>query len=107
MIFNNAFAQGAESATSGDGGLVSFLPFVLIIVLFYFLLIRPQQKRSKEHRKMLEALAVGDEVISSGGILGKVDVVGDSEVTLDLGGVKVRFQKSHIQAILPKGTLNS
>jgi preprotein translocase subunit YajC len=86
----SAYAQDA----SPQGGLLSFLPLIVIFVVFYFLLIRPQMKRAKEHKALISQLAVGDEVVSSGGLLGKVTQVGDSFVTLELAdNVKVKLQK--------------
>ena len=86
--------------------IAQFLPLILIVVLFYFLLIRPQQKRSKEHRQMLAALSVNDEVMTNGGIFGKVVKIGDNVVVLDLGHGEVRFQKQSVQTLLPQGTLD-
>lgn len=105
MIFNTAYAQASGGGESVIG---SLLPLVFIVILFYFLLIRPQQKRAKEHRQMLGELAVGDEVITDAGIMGKVADIKDSEqrVTLDLGNSRVVFQKGAVRSILPKGTLD-
>lgn len=105
MLNDIAYAQTAGDA-GGGGALAQFLPLVLIVVLFYFLLIRPQQKRSKEHRQMLAALSVNDEVMTNGGIFGKVVKIGDNAVVLDLGHGEVRFQKQSVQTLLPKGTLD-
>ena len=105
MFDNIAYAQDV-AVSQGGGAIGSLLPLVLIFVLFYFLLIRPQQKKTKEHRKMLEQLAVGDEVITGGGIMGKIEVVNDSDVVLNLGDSQVRFQKQSVQAIIPKGTIS-
>lgn len=106
MLFTTAHAQTADSAPQG-GFFVQMLPLLLILVVFYFLLIRPQQKRNKEHRHMLEALATGDEVVTGSGIVGTVTDLEEHFVTLNLGDSKVRFQKSAIQSILPKGTLQA
>ena len=105
MLNDIAYAQTAGDAGGGDT-LAQFLPLVLIVVLFYFLLIRPQQKRTKEHREMLTALSVGDEVMTNGGIFGKVVKIGDSSVVLDLGHGEVHFQKQSVQTLLPKGSLD-
>ncbi len=84
------------------------LPLVLIFVVFYFLLIRPQAKRAKEHKAMVAALAVGDEVVTAGGILGKVTETGDQFLTVELAeGVRVKIQRHTIGAVLPKGTLKN
>ena len=101
MLNTPVFAQAA-----GGGGdvFMSLLPLVLIFVVFYFLLIRPQQKRVKEHRAMVEALRRGDRVVTGGGLLGKVSkVLNDNEVQVEIAeGVKVRVQRSTITAVLSK-----
>lgn len=100
-----AFAQA--SAQQGDP-FMAFLPLVLLFVVFYFLLIRPQQKKTKEHRKMVEALAKGNEVITNGGMLGKVTDLDENYVTLKLAeGVEVKCQRAAIMTVLPKGTIKS
>ena len=104
FFISNAYAQGA----GGPEGLISLLPLVLIFVVFYFLLIRPQSKRQKEHREMVAALAVGDEVATAGGLLGKVTDVKDSFVRVELAdSVVVTVQRHTISAVMPKGTLKS
>jgi preprotein translocase subunit YajC len=86
--------------------IMSFLPLVLIFVVFYFLLIRPQTKRAKEHRKMVEALGKGDEVVTNGGLLGRITEVGDNFVQLQVAdGVEVRVQKQSVANLMPKGTI--
>ena len=107
MLISNAFAQ---SAPAGDaaGGLMSFIPLILMFVVLYFIMIRPQMKRQKEMKVMLEALAAGDEVITVGGILGKVTAVKDQYVTLELvPGTEVQMQKNAVTSVLPKGTIKS
>ena len=107
MLIPSAFAQ-APAAGAGDAGLMSFLPIVLMFVLLYFMLIRPQMKRAKEHKAMTEALQKGDEVITSGGVLGRITKAGDAYVTLEVAaGVEVSVQRGAIQTLLPKGTLKS
>ena len=97
----------AQDGTPG-GSLASFLPIIIIFVLFYFVLIRPQQKRQKEHKQMVEALAAGDEVVSGGGVLGKVTEVGEQIVTVEIANnVSVKMQKHTISQVLPKGTIKS
>ena len=97
----------AQTAT-GQSGLLGFLPLVVIFVLFYFLLIRPQQKKQKEHRSMVDALSSGDEIVTGGGVLGKVTDVGDQFVTVEIAdGVSIKVQKHTIGAVLPKGTVKS
>jgi len=104
FFISNAYAQGA----GGPEGLISLLPLVLIFVVFYFLLIRPQSKRQKEHREMVAALAVGDEVATAGGLLGKVTQVKESFVRVELAdNVVVTVQRHTISAVMPKGTLKS
>lgn len=104
FFISNAYAQGA----GGPEGLLSLLPLVLIFVVFYFLLIRPQSKRQKEHREMVAALTVGDEVATAGGLLGKVTQVKESFVRVELAdNVVVTVQRHAISAVMPKGTLKS
>jgi preprotein translocase subunit YajC len=104
-LISDAHAQGASSA----GGIPFDLLFiVLIFVAFYFLLIRPQQKRAKDHRKMVEALSKGDEVVTSGGLLGKITDIGDSFITVEISrGIEVRVQRSSVSTLMPKGTIKS
>ena len=86
--------------------LVSFLPLIFIFGVFYFLLIRPQSKKAKEHKKMVETLAKGDEVVTNGGLLGRITGVGDNFVELELGeGMKVKVQRQAIANLMPKGTI--
>jgi preprotein translocase subunit YajC len=90
------------------GNLTSFLPLVLMFVVMYFLMIRPQQKRAKEQKAMMDALAKGDEVVTSGGILGKVSKVTDAYVTVEVAaGTEIVVQKPSITTLLPKGTLKA
>jgi len=98
----------AQDAVTQPGGLMSFLPLIIIFVIFYFLLIRPQMKRAKEHRKLVAELATGDEVVTNGGLLGKITKVGESFVTVELAdNVQVRIQKHAIASVMPKGTIKS
>lgn len=102
MFISNAFAADAAAAP----GFTSFLPIIVIFVLFYFMLIRPQMKQAKEHGKMLAALQKNDEVATSGGLAGKVVKVGESFVSLEVApDTVVQVQKHTIQTLLPKGTL--
>lgn len=108
MLISNAFAQSAPAAGGDAGGLMSFIPLILMFVVLYFIMIRPQMKRQKETKAMLEALAAGDEVITAGGILGKVTAVKDQYVTVELvPGTEVQMQKNAITSVLPKGTIKS
>lgn len=97
----------AQAAAPGAGGFdIIFL--IVLFAVFYFLLIRPQQKRAKEHKKMVEAVAKGDEVVTNGGILGKVTEVGESFLTINIAeGVDVKLQRNSVAATLPKGTIKS
>ena len=105
-LIPSAYAQAAGGAQ--PNAFVQLLPLVLIFVVFYFLLIRPQAKRAKEHKAMVAALAVGDEVVTAGGILGKVTEAGDQFLTVELAeGVRVKVQRHTIGAVLPKGTLKN
>lgn len=102
-FISTAFAQGADAGASVNP-IMQFLPFVFIIVIFYFLLIRPQQKKAKEHKEMVGAVRRGDVVITSGGMIGKVSkVLDDREVLVEIAeGVKVKFLKSTLQDIRSK-----
>jgi preprotein translocase subunit YajC len=105
-LIPSAFAQAAGGAQ--PNAFVQLLPLVLIFVVFYFLLIRPQAKRAKEHKAMVAALAVGDEVVTSGGILGKVTETGEQFLTVEIAeGVRVKVQRHTVGAVLPKGTLKN
>jgi preprotein translocase subunit YajC len=107
MWISNAFAQ-APAAGSDSGGLMSFLPLVLMFVVLYFIMIRPQMKRQKETKAMLEALAVGDEIVTVGGILGKVTSMKDQILIVEIAaGTEVQVQKGSVTTVLPKGTLKS
>lgn len=93
---------------SGGAGITPILMMVVFIGIFYFLLIRPQQKKAKEHQAMVTRLAAGDEVVTGGGLLGKIVEVGDAFVTLEIAdGVRVKVQKFQITSMMPKGTLKS
>jgi preprotein translocase subunit YajC len=108
MFISSAFAQTAPAAAGGDmqSTLMSMLPLLLMFVVLYFVMIRPQMKKQKEHRAMIEALAKGDEVVTAGGFLGKVSKLGDAYVGIELTtGVEVQMQRSAVVQVLPKGTL--
>ncbi|TCS73420.1 protein translocase subunit yajC [Sulfuritortus calidifontis] len=101
-----SLAHAADPAAQQPDPLMSFLPLIVIFVLFWFMIIRPQMKRAKEQKKMQENLQKGDEVITAGGQLGKVTKIGDQYVTLDIGGgTESIFQRGTIQTVLPKGTI--
>lgn len=100
MFVTPAYAQAAGGA-GGAAGLASFLPLVLIFVIMYFLMIRPQQKRMKEHRAMVEALKKGDEVVTQGGLVGKITAVRDTELEVEIAaGVKVRVIRSTVTGLV-------
>ena len=98
----------AQDGAAPGGGLIGFLPLIVIFVLFYFLLIRPQTKKQKEHKAMVDALATGDEIVTAGGVLGKVTEVDEQFVTVEVArDVAVRVQRHTIAAVLPKGTVKN
>lgn len=104
FFISDAWAEGA--APAGDTGLIGLLPLLLIFVIFYFLLLRPQIKRSKDHRTMVAALAKGDEVVTSGGVLGKITSIDESFVGLDIAnGLEIKVQRSAVSSLMPKGTM--
>jgi preprotein translocase subunit YajC len=103
MLATPAFAQAAGGTAGAAGGLISFVPILLIFAIMYFLMIRPQQKKVKEHRAMVEALRRGDQVITSGGLIGKVTKVADNELEVELApNVKVRVVRSTITQVVSK-----
>jgi preprotein translocase subunit YajC len=106
VFISSAYAQ---TAAGGDmqSSLMSMLPLLLMFVVLYFVMIRPQMKRSKEHRTMIEALAKGDEVATAGGVLGKVTKLGDVYIGVEIAnGVEVQLQRSAVVQVLPRGTVN-
>jgi preprotein translocase subunit YajC len=109
VFISSAFAQTAPAAAAGTDYLGSFgqlLPLVLMFVVLYFVMIRPQMKRQKEHRTMVEALAKGDEVATAGGLIGRVTKLGDHYLSVELApGVEVQVQRSAVTQVLPKGSL--
>jgi preprotein translocase subunit YajC len=106
LVVSDAHAADPAPAGAPGGGFMSFLPLIIIFVIFYFLLIRPQQKRAKEHRTMVQALGKGDEVATTGGLLGRVTELDDNYLTLEVAsGVMVKVQRHAVSQVLPKGTL--
>ena len=104
FLISSAYAQDA----AGQGGLMGFLPLILIFIVFYFMLIRPQMKRAKEHKRMVSELAKGDEIVTTGGLLGKITDLSDSFVTLTLAdNVSIKLQRHAVTQVMPKGTINS
>jgi len=109
MEFLDFFIASAYAQDAGQpGGLMSFLPLIAIFIIFYFLLIRPQMKRAKEHRKLVAELSNGDEIVTNGGLLGRITNVGESFVTIELAdNVKVKVQRHAVASVMPKGTIKS
>lgn len=111
MFISSAYAQTAPAAPAAFGGdmfasVSGMLPLVLMFVVLYFVMIRPQMKRQKEHKAMLEALAKGDEIVTAGGVAGKIAKLGDSYIGLEVAaGVEIQVQRSAIAQVLPKGAL--
>jgi len=106
MFISNAYAEAA--AATPDNGLMSFLPLIALIAVFYFLILRPQSKRSKEQKAMIAALQRGDEVVTLGGEVGTVNKVYDQYVGVEIAeNLIVTVQKSAIQSVLPKGTIKA
>ena len=107
MLISNAFAQ-TPGIGGAAGGLMSFLPIILMFGVLWFIMIRPQMKRQKEAKAMMEALAKNDEVVTAGGILGRVTKVNEQYVTLEIAaGTEITVQKSAVTTVLPKGSLKS
>jgi preprotein translocase subunit YajC len=104
-MISNAYAQAAGG---GDPGLIGFLPIVLMFVLLYFLMIRPQMKRAKEQKQMIEALQKGDEVITAGGVVGRISKMGDAYITVEIApNTEISVQRAAVQTLLPKGTMKT
>ena len=104
MFINNAYA--APAAPAND--FMSFLPMIIIFVLFYFMLIRPQMKQAKQHKAMIDALKVGDEVVTTGGVVGKVTKVNEGFVSVEIAtNTVINVQRQAIQTLLPPGTIKT
>ena len=107
FFISDALAQPASAATP-ESSLLSFLPLIGIFVLFYFLLIRPQMKRAKEQKAMIEALQKGDEVVTAGGVVGRISEMADAYLSLEIApGTVITVQRAAVQMLLPKGTMKS
>jgi preprotein translocase subunit YajC len=107
MFISQAWAQGITGGAQG-GGIESMLLIVVMFGVLYFLMIRPQMKRAKEQKAMIEALQKGDEVVSAGGILGRITKINESYISLEVAqGVELQFQRSAVQVVLPKGTIKN
>jgi preprotein translocase subunit YajC len=105
MFISEAFAQTATAAAGPESTLMQFLPLVLMFVVLYFIMIRPQMKRQKEAKAMIDALAKGDEVITSGGMIGRIAKLGDTYMHVEVAnGVEIQIQRGAVVQVLPKGT---
>ncbi|MCP5235161.1 MAG: preprotein translocase subunit YajC [Zoogloeaceae bacterium] len=108
MLISTAYAQAADAAQDPTGGLLQLLPMILMFVVIWFLMIRPQMKRAKEHKAMVEALAKGDEVITQGGVAGRIADVGEQFIHVEIADkVEIIVQRQAVATVLPKGTLKS
>ncbi len=113
MLISNAYAQAAPAAANDPtGGLLGMLPIILMFVVLWFLMIRPQMKKAKEHTKMVSELQKGDEIVTQGGIAGRITKVGENYLTLEVaerkdGPIELTVQKQAVGALLPKGTLKT
>jgi preprotein translocase subunit YajC len=110
MGMDLAYAMGLPGGGGGQGGsqILSFLPIILIFVIFYFLLIRPQQKRAKEHRNLLSNLKVGDQVITGGGIYGRITGLRDDVVTVEISDkVRVKVSRGHIAGVMKQDVMKT
>jgi preprotein translocase subunit YajC len=105
FFISNAYAQAGAPAPAG-GGIEFMIMIAIFFALMYFMIIRPQSKRAKEHRKLLEALSKGDEVVTTGGMVGKISAVGENFLEVEVSeGTVVKVQKQAVTAVLPKGTI--
>jgi preprotein translocase subunit YajC len=108
FLIDDAYAQAAPASPAGGGLLFEMLPLLLLFAVFYFFLIRPQMKKQKEHQNMVGALAKGDEIVSNGGLAGRITDIGETFLSVEVAkGVEVKLQKAAVGAVLPKGTLKS
>jgi len=106
VLISSAYAQAAPAG--GEPGFMGLLPIVLMFVLLYFLMIRPQMKRAKEAKAMVEGLQKGDEIITAGGVLGKISKMGEAYITVEIApNTEISIQKAAVQTLLPKGTLKT
>ena len=108
MLISNAHAQTAAAAAGPMDSVMQFLPIILMFAVLYFLMVRPQMKKAKEHKALLEALAKGDEVVTQGGLAGRITKVGDDFISIAIAdNVEIQMQKGAITLVLPKGTLKN
>ncbi|MEN8216043.1 MAG: preprotein translocase subunit YajC [Pseudomonadota bacterium] len=107
LLIQNAWAQAGQGQPA-DAGLINLVMLIVLFVVFYFLLIRPQTKRAKEHKQMVESLAKGDEVVTNGGLLGKITSLGDNFVVLEVDSdTHLKVQRQAIATVMPKGTMKN
>ncbi|MBV8030362.1 MAG: preprotein translocase subunit YajC [Betaproteobacteria bacterium] len=107
-LVSTALAQGAPAAADGTGGFLGFLPIIIMFVLLYFLMIRPQMRRAKEQKAMIEALQKGDEVVAAGGLIGRITRLNDQYATIEIApNTEITVQRGAVQTPLPKGTIKS
>ena len=108
MLINTAYAQASGAPAGGGGGIESMILIVLMFGVLYFLMIRPQMKRAKEHKTMIDALQKGDEVVAAGGVLGRISKINENYVTLQVSdNIEIQIQRPSVQLVLPKGTLKN
>jgi preprotein translocase subunit YajC len=108
VLISNAHAQTAAAAAGPMDSVMQFLPIILMFAVLYFLMVRPQMKKAKEHKALLEALGKGDEVVTQGGLAGRITKVGDDFITIAIAeNVEIQMQKGAISMVLPKGTLKN
>jgi len=108
VLISNAYAQTAAAAAGPMDSVMQFLPIILMFAVLYFLMVRPQMKKAKEHKALLEAISKGDEVVTQGGLAGRVTKVGDDFVSIAIAdNVEIQMQKGAITLVLPKGTLKN
>ncbi|MDY6994920.1 MAG: preprotein translocase subunit YajC [Pseudomonadota bacterium] len=106
FLLSNAWAESAPPPASA--GFINLIMMILLIVVFYFLLIRPQTKRVKEHKQMVESLAKGDEVVTNGGLLGRITQLGDNFIIIEIAqDIEVKVQRQAVASVMPKGTLKN
>lgn len=112
MLISNAYAQAAAAAPKATDGLLGMLPLVIVFAVMWLLIIRPQSKKAKEHQKMVSELAKGDEVVTQGGIVGRISKIGENYLHLEVaegktGAIELVVQKTAVTALLPKGSLKN
>jgi preprotein translocase subunit YajC len=108
VLISNAYAQTAAAAAGPMDSVMQFMPIILMFIALYFFMIRPQQKKAKEHKALIDALGKGDEVVTQSGMAGRITKVGDDFVSIEVAEkVEIQMQRQAIAAVLPKGTLKN